>query len=285
MADDPADPTLSRRRLFELTAGSLGVAAVVAACGSEAESPAPGRIGNAPVETALATLAVNDVVYLRTLTSLEHSIVEVYSALAALDGLDAETASLLGRFVDDHVAAAGSLATLTTEAGGEPYECPNPWMMDRTLQPLLDHIVGVTDGESEIAATDDPTRDSLSTAYALEATAAATAQLYVERLSDPAMRPTVITAGTGSSRRAAAAALRSNPPLEGYVSPALTSGDAVGADAQGFLPVFAVSSRYGQLTPIELQVGATDDVGQRYLASLTTPAENAYVYEGMTCQA
>ena len=49
-------------------------------------------------------------VYLRTLTSLEHSIVAVYDELPALDGLDEETASLLARLTEDHLATAASLA-------------------------------------------------------------------------------------------------------------------------------------------------------------------------------
>ena len=78
-------------------------------------------------------------------------------------------------------------AELTTAAGGEPYECPNSWLMERTLQPVLDHIVGATVDDVEIPPTDDADRDALATADALETIAAATAQQYVERLADPAL--------------------------------------------------------------------------------------------------
>ena len=93
--------------------------------------------------------------------------------------------------------------------------------MERTLQPLVDHITGATVDDEEIPPTDDPTRDALTTADALETIAAATAQQYVERLSDGALRVEVIRAGAAASRRAATAALRANPPPDGYVSPAL----------------------------------------------------------------
>jgi hypothetical protein len=275
---------LSRRRLFEVGAGSIGVAAFLAACGGE-EPPAPGRVGNAPDITEPPDTEVDDAVYLRTLTSLDHAIVAVYDELRDIEGLDENTAALLERFSEDHLAAAASLADLTTEAGGEPYECANPWLMERTMQPVIDHIVGSTAEGNEIPPSDDPNRDALSTAVALENVSASTAQQYVERLVDPAVRAAVIGAGTTASRRAATAALRSNPPPDGYVSPALTEGADVVADEQGFIPPYAISSRFGQITPAPLVVGAADDVGQRFSVNIDTPAENAYIYEGMTCPA
>jgi hypothetical protein len=282
--DAPTAAALSRRRLFELGATSVGLAALLAACGND-EDPAPGRVGNAPEETDLSTAEVNDLVYLRTLTSLEYSILAVYEALSEIDGLDEDVTALLARFRDDHSSAADTLAELTSAAGGEPYECPNSWLMRRTLQPVLDHIIGVSADGTEIPPSDDPTRDALATADALETIAAATAQQYVERLADPATRADVITVGTAASRRAATAALHANPPPEGYVSPALTDGEEVATDEQGFMPEFAIPSRFGQLTPVTLQVGAADDAGQRFTINIETPAENAYVYEGQTCPA
>ena len=193
---------------------------------------------------------------LRTLTSLEHSIVTVYAALADIDGLDAgvvgtsRTVQRRSRSHRRHVRRTDQ------RAGGEPYECPNSWLMDRTLDPLLDHILGATVDDEEIPATDDADRDSLATVNALETIAAATAQQYLERLADPTLRVEVITAGTSSSRRAATSALRANPPPDGYVSPALTEGEDVQPDEEGLLPQFAIPSRFGQLTPVTLVVGA-----------------------------
>ena len=95
----------------------------------------------------------------------------------------------------------------------------------------------------------------------------------------------VIGIGASASRRAATAALHANPPPEGYVSPALTDNAEVPADEEGFAPQFAITSRFGQLTPVTLQVGARDELGQRFATSLETPADNAYVYHGQTCEA
>jgi hypothetical protein len=275
-------PQLSRRQLFELGAGSIGIAAFLAACGDE-EAQAPGRVGNAPEITDPPEGEVDDVVLLRTLTSLDHAIVAVYDELLDIEGLDEGTAELLGRFSEDHLGEAASLADLTTEAGGEPYECANPWLMDRTFQPVVDHIVGSTAEGNEIPPSDDPNRDALSTAIALESVSAATAQQYVERLVDPALRGAVVASGTEASRRAATAALRSNPPPDGYVSPALTEGAEIAADEQGFIPSYAISSTFGQITATPLVVGAVDEVGQRLSVNIDTPAENAYIYEGMSC--
>jgi hypothetical protein len=302
--------TLSRRRLFELGAGSVGLAALLAACGNE-ESAAPGGGGVAPALPTLPEAEVNDVVYLRTLSSLQHSLVTVYAALADLDGLDEQVAAMLTRFSDDNLAAASTIGELTREAGGEPYECENTWMMQRTLQPLVEHIVGVPDETSgtsvpagaatsapaestgtsvpaddgwEIEPTDDPNRDSTAVANALETIAAATAQLFVERIADPALRAEVIREGTAASRRAAVSALRSNPPPDGYVSPAL-AGETVSANEAGFMPVFAINSRYGQLSAVQVTVGALDEEDLRYTINIETPAENAYIYEGMSCPA
>ena len=283
--DQPESVGLSRRQLFELSATSVGLTALLAACGSEEEPPAPGRVGNAPDVTALPDEEVNDVVFLRTLTSLEHSIAEVYTTLADLDGVDDGVVELLSRFTDDHVATAEALAELTTAAGGEPYECANAWVMERTLQPLLDHITGATVDDEEIPPTDDPTRDALTTAGALETIAAATAQQYIERLADGALRVEVIRAGAAASRRAATVALRANPPPGGYVSPALTDGEEVVPDENGLTPQFAVYARFGQLSPVTAVVGATDEEGLRFSTNIETPAENAYVYESQSCPA
>jgi hypothetical protein len=273
---------LNRRQLFGLGASSLGIAALLAACGGD-EPPEPGRVGFAPDATDLPEGEVDDAVLLRTLTSLDYSIVEVYTALAAIDGLDDGTVELLERLIEDHTASAEHLASLTSDAGGESYECANTWLMGRTLQPLIDHIVGSTNGEVEIPPSDDADRDSLSSAVALETMAAATAQQYLERLVDPALRTEVIRVAAEASRRAATAALRSNPPPAGYVSPTLTEGAEIQPDEEGFMPWFAIASRFGQLTPVELVVGAADEVGQRFSVTLETPAENAFVYADQTC--
>jgi hypothetical protein len=261
------------------------LAAVLAACGND-ESAAPGGGGVAPDVTPLPDAEVNDVVYLRTLTSLQMSIVMVYASLSEQDGLADDVADVLSRFIDDNVAAAAALGELTAEAGGEPYECENAWLMNRSFQPIVDHVVGVPGGDNGTTAvppTDDPDRDTIATANALETIAAATAQQFVEHITDPALRAEVTRVGTAASRRAAVSALRSNPPPAGYVSPMLTTGEPPVADEEGFTPVYAIYARYGQLTAVPLTVGDVNEEGLRFTTNIETPAENAFIYEGMSC--
>jgi hypothetical protein len=276
MADDPPTPAangvrpapvMSRRHLFELGGATVGLAGLLAAC-SEAAEPAAGRVGNAPVPTDLPRVETNDAVFL----------------LAGLDGLGEQTAAMLTRFTDDHTATADALATLTTETGGEPYACANDWLDDRQIEPALDHLVGrpAEGGDAEVAPTDDADRDALALINGLETLAAATYQGLVEKLSTPGLRAAVIPFGAASARRAAAIAVVAAGDEDRFVSPALVGGDVV-ADDQGFLPAYAIPSRFGQLTPIEVAIGALDSLQLRYTATFETPADNAYRYADLAC--
>ena len=222
---------------------------------------------------------------LRTLTSLEYSIIAVYEALADIDGLDEDVAYLLTRFIDDHAGAAVAFADLTTAAGGEPYECPNAWLMSRTLQPVIDHIVGATVDGVEIPPSDDPSRDALATADALETLEAATAQ-HLRRAS---RRPGPACRGDRSRRRGEPAIGDRRAARHATTRGVRLAGPLVGeepdTDDEGLPPHFAISARFGQLTPVPLQVGVVDEAGQRFTINLETPAENSYVYEGETCPA
>ena len=120
------------------------MAAFLAACGHD-EAPAPGRVGNAPSTTALPTLAVTNVVYLRTMASIEETTITVYEQLSTIDTLEPAIAAAISRYTDDHRAVAAHLDELTRAAGGEPWKCTNPWWMDRLVQPSLNAIFGTAD--------------------------------------------------------------------------------------------------------------------------------------------
>ena len=111
--------------------------------------------------------------------------------------------------------------------------------------------------------------------------ACAFASGFALRLVDPIVLPVAAHYGVTP----ATAALRATPPPEGYVSPVLTSGEEPETDNEGLPPHFAISARFGQLTPVPLQVGVVDEAGQRFTINLETPAENSYAYEGETCPA
>lgn len=282
---DGAFPSmLSRRRLFELGGASIGLAALLAACGDDTE-PAAGQIGVAPEPTPLPSVEVNDAVLLRTATSLEHAIVEVYAALSALDGLSETTQAALATFTDNHTANASTLAGLTTDVGGTPYECANPWMMHRHFQPVLDNVIGrPADGEAEeIPPTDDADRDTLAISNAIETLASSTYQGLVEKLSTPSLRATVIPLGSQAARHAATIAIVAGGDEPRYVAPELLGAEP--AEEGEFAVAYAISSRFGQLVPIEMVVGAQNDLGLRFTGTFETPADNAYRYGDEACGA
>ena len=195
-----------------------------------------------------------------------------------------DVVELLSRFTDDHVATAEALAELTTAAGGEPYECANAWVMERTLQPLLDHITGATVDDEEIPPTDDPTRHADDGRSAGDDCRGNRPAIHrTSRRRRPASRGDPCRRGSEPAGGDSGAA--SQPAPGGYVSPALTDGEEVVPDENGFTPQFAVYARFGQLSPVTAVVGATDEEGLRFSTNIETPAENAYVYESQSCPA
>ncbi len=274
---------MSRRRLFQVGGATVGLAAFLAACG-KSEPPAAGRVGNAAVTSTLPKVEITDAVYLRTMNSLEHSLVDVYAVLAGLDGLGEDTTAALAWFSDDHTANAAALAQLTSENGGEPYECANTWLMDRAFQPALDNIVGkAEDGDTPaIAPTDDGNRDTLAMINGLETLASATYQQMVEKLSAPSLRAAIIPFGGQAARHAAVIAIVAGGDEDRFVSPVLL-GEELPADDE-FPAAYAIPTRFGQLVPIEVVIGAKNDLGLRYKATFETPADNAYAYTDQVCQ-
>jgi len=276
-----ADKPFSRRRLFELGGATVGLAAFLAACG-KSEEPAAGRVGNAPVATDPPPVVVDDIVYLRTMTSLEHSLIDVYAVLAGLGGLAEQTTTALTRFTADHTANAAALAQLTTDAGGDPYSCSNSWLMERAFQPALDNIVGkAADGNTPaIPPTDDANRDTLAMINGLETLASATYQHMVAKLSTASRRAAIIPFGAQAARHSAAVAIIAGGDEDRFVSPVLLGAEA---EVEEFPIAYAIASRFGQLTAIEVVIGTTNDLQLRYNAAFETPADNAYIYTGEVC--
>ena len=100
----------------------------------------------------------NDVVYLRTMQSLEHSLVELLSALTASGHFSAAQQTYVERFVSDHVAASGVLGEHIAAAGGEPYACENEWVRNRFINPVI----------AAVDSSDDSRRDARNVAHAFE---------------------------------------------------------------------------------------------------------------------
>lgn len=281
-----ATPGVSRRQLLVTGGFTVSLATLIAACGGTEEG-APGRVGNAPVETVAPDEPVDDAVYLRTATSLEYTALDIYARLAELGLPEDAPEALLTRIIEDHQAHADTLAGLTGEAGGEAYECANPWFAERVLPPLFERVVGnddVPETEEPIEPSDDANRDALTIAYGIEATLASMYQELMVRVSDGSLRPGLIGMGTLSTRHAAAMAV-ARDGAAAYVSPTITGGEVDDSESDGVLPIFAVPGNFGSLAPIQITVGPQSDAGTRFTANMQTPSDNSFVYASMSCEA
>jgi hypothetical protein len=204
-----------RRDALKLGGLTISAAALVAACGTDRTGDdTPGRVGYAPPITDPPDYSVDDAVLLRTASSLELTAIAVYEAILDTGALDDDLTTLVERLIENHQAIADEMGQLTESVGGVAWECTNEWYMDRTITPILEAVAG----------SDDPLRDILNTAVALENIAAATHQTLTIDLEDADASAATMAAATLESRHSAAIVAAARGP-EGYVSPAITGGD------------------------------------------------------------
>jgi hypothetical protein len=263
-----------RRDALKIGGLTVSVAALVAACGDDrGGDEAPGRVGYAPPITEPEDYPIDDAVLLRTASSLELTLVDVYETILSVGVLEGDQVLLVENLIESHLAIAAEMGELTVAIDGVAWECTNPWYMDRLVAPLLEAIQG----------SDDPMRDILNSAVALENIAAATHQTLTIDLTDADASAATIAAATLESRHAAAIVAESRGP-EGYVSPTI-GGGGVQNDAQGIPFQFSITDTFGSTGQIELVVGAGDENGVRQTFILQTPSLNALIYNELepTC--
>lgn len=258
---------VNRRQALKIGGLTVSLAALVAACGDERTGDAsPGRVGYAPPVTDLAEYPIDDAVLLRTASSLELTAVSVYERALELGGVDAATQELMERLIDNHTAVADQMGALTDAEGGVPWECTNPWLDDRLIEPVF----------SAIAESDNPARDIFHFAVALENLAASTHQVLSVELTSPAAKTASLEAALLESRQSAAIVVLLRGE-DGYISPAV-AGDGVPTDADGVPEIYAVESRFGSVGQAQLIVGMPNENGVRQSFILQPPAENSYIY-------
>jgi hypothetical protein len=165
------------------------------------------------------------------------------------------------------------LAALTEAEGGVPWECTNPWLDDRLIEPVF----------QAIEISDDPARDLLRFAVALENLAASSHQVFAVELTDSAAKTFALETATAESRQAAAIVAIDRGP-DGYISPEVF-GEGVPTDVEGLPNIYAITSRFGSVGQAELIVGPADENGSRESFNLQTPAENSFIYNELepTC--
>ena len=269
-----AESQVSRRQAFKIGGITVSLTALVAACGDDREGDtAPGRVGYAPPVTDPPDYTVDDAVRLRTASSLEYSVIAVYERALESGIVEPSSDELVSRLIDNHQASADQLAALTDAEGGVPWECTNPWLDDRLIEPVL----------QAIQSSDDPARDLLRFAVALENLAASTHQVFAVELTATAAKTFALETATSESRQSAALVAIDRGP-DGYISPEVY-GEGVPTDVEGLPNIYSITSRFGSVGQAELIVGPADENGSRESFNLQTPAENSFIYNELepTC--
>jgi hypothetical protein len=265
------DARVGRRQVLRIGGLSVSLAALGAACGNDrGGDTAPGRVGNADPVLPQPDYAVNDIVLLRTASSLELTAVAVYEIAKGLGVLEGSTAELVERLQANHQATADKMAELTVAAGGTAWTDTNPWIMERAIAPIVDTI----------STSDDVLRDVINLAITLENLAASTHQSLTGILTEPAQRLATANASAEESRQSAALILNVFG-IGNQFSPALVNED-VERTPENTLAMYAITSTFGSLAQQELIIGETDENGSRTTFLFATPAANSFIYEELS---
>ncbi len=185
---------LARRRFLQVGGLTVATAAVLAACADERPSGNVPTAGLPAPTTGLPERSVDDIVLLRTASSLERSLMSTYDEVLTLVPADVRTA--LELFRDHHEAHASSAERATQQAGGQAFDQPNPVFQAGVVEPTL-QVIG-----SEA----DPAKQAQQVvifAHGLENIAASTYQASVAQLSQASLRQAAMSVGTVEARHAA----------------------------------------------------------------------------------
>jgi hypothetical protein len=247
--DGKADAVLggiARRRFLTVGGFSVATAAVLAACGRIKKGPVP-QTGRPPATTPLPEQNVDDVVLLRTASSLDHTLVGIYTALFGMNVLTGPAADTAKLFSDQHQEHASFFEKLTSAAGGTPFTESNPVVQKNIVDPSMALIMK--------SSTQD--RDALAFLQAFEQLAASTYQSFVPTFSTPPLRRDVMTVGGVESRHAAALAKllpgASAVPPAASIATTTTSAAAGASTTSGSgaaqpTSVYQVPGAFGPLT-------------------------------------
>ena len=301
---------LDRRSFLRLGGLTVAVAALVAAC-DNTEAGSLGRVGNAPPTTKLPDAVVNDVVLLRTASSLQHSILNVYNEVKDKpELLDPANRALIDQLVSDHQAHAQLFEQLTTKAGGTPWTCGNTRFDSALVQRAFVRITTATPATAdakEIPASDDKRRDILNLVHGMETILTAAYQQFVVMFNARELRAESLRVAIAGARRSALLALTINTVRpEGYISIAeltnsqvavttttvtgqssaattTTAAGPAGGNAPTPIPVpTAIPATFGSTASYTIVVGAGDQNGTRLKVILDTPSLNSFEYEYLT---
>jgi hypothetical protein len=307
------DISVTRRGILRAGGITVGLMALLAACVEEATDSKPARVGDAPTPEPLPEGVVTDGVLFRTLTSLHYSIINSHNVSKELGELTDEQTAVIDTFISAHQTAISDLEQWTTKAGSAVWTCGNP-RFDRVVVAVLrDRITGRPKQgteEVDVKPSDNPNRDAMAMAYAMESVGAASHQSLVPLFSKPEYRGASMVEADTCARRAAALALVIDP--NNRVNFTLISNANVGESAVttvlattttaqniaqnnsgGSTPdttaevvaapqtYYAVQSQFGTLSAFQLAIGAPSS-GNQFTLNIETPSLNSFVYDYQT---
>ncbi len=264
---------INRRQFLAQGGAAVSLGAILAACGNTAGPTAPGRLGSAAPPATLPTVTVDDTVLIRTAQSLHYSAIEVFERLIKAGSTSTAVGALLPGLVEFHKAQATKIGS---EGGATAFECANPFVTDRYIDPTFEVLDGPT--------STNPEKDSDKIAIAFEEWIARSHQDLVSALSDPKLRTSFLTVAVESSRASAALSLAAGEGDGKMFNPVLLEEDPIDKDEDGYPIYWVIPARFGQLTAVNLVVGEIDSEGQRFSVNLATPADNTYIEPDATCK-
>ena len=180
------DSSFNRRGL--LVAGGGVMAAMLAACADHSPKPQVPEGGAAtPTTVTIAPPPVNDVTLLRTASSIEILAVQTYQK--GIDSGLMTTPALLDAaklFRDQHHDHNELFTAATTQAGGQPYTEPNPYIQLKAVDTILPSV------KKEV--------DLVNLALELEDTAGGSYQVWVQLFSTRELRQTIQSVGAVERR-------------------------------------------------------------------------------------
>lgn len=209
------------RRRFLITGGAgIAAAAFLAACGDSVDTSDDFPLtGTAPTTSDAKPEEIGpefDITMLRTAQSLELGAIEGLKQLSSASfGYGPDVLPTFETLIERHTSHAEYFAQQTTQAGGTPYDEPNPYMMETVVDP----------GVEALAA--EP--DAFALAVVMENTLAQTYVFAGELMSTVELRQAVATVGFVAARQISTVYV-----LEGgnaAPTPAITRGARVPAKA------------------------------------------------------
>lgn len=282
---EPHPRALDRRQLLRFGGFAALGGIALAACGTDDTAgtvTVPPRLGDAPPPSTLPPAEIDDVVLLRTATSLEYSAIAAYDLVlenfaGLFTGALGALVPVVERLRADHIGHAEAVAELTIAAGGEVYACPNERIASLYLEPAIELIagsqtaaaLGIPTSSEPVAPSDTPFEDIIVLAQGLESLAASTYQGVVPALTTPALRQAAMTIAADEARHATLLVAAVFPD---QIVPSETN------------PVAMVPSTFGQLGQIPVPIGLPNSVGNKTTVNLQTPSLNALIYRYLgTC--